>query len=1092
MFRLKPLLILIAVAMLLLVAPAGGTAFASAPGSPVLQATPPPEEEQPVAPAPLPVEEPTATPTDTPTVEPPTATPTQEPPTATPTEIPPTPTEVPTEVPTATPTEVPPTPTEVPTEAPTEAPVDVPTETPTPAATLEPAVSPTPSATPLPTEEPAGEAEIIIDSPVPDEVTSNVEVVVMGLGSALPENNVVVQALDRNNRLLDQVAATVNAPLGGTGNWSATLHPNVDPGTLGQIVAFANSPDTGQIIAQATVLVTFGQVGPTPTPTATPNASPTPTPTPSGPARPAIRIDIPVDGEITSNVEVVVVGTGTALPENNVVVQALDSQGRVLDQKATTVNAPLGGTGEWRVTLRPNAGPGMAGRITAFSRSPADNHVMAQDTVYVTFGQAQNRPMIHITVPNNGAVLRSDRTIRVEGTAQNLFENNVVVQVIAADGRKLAERPTTAGQNGRWAIDLNVAVVNTPATIYAYSPSPVDGSAMAYDTVNVLLTRPAPPPPANAFVTILSPANNTTVNARGFIVYGVAGNLQQNNVVVRVRDSRDQTLRQTVTTVAPDGSWSAYFDLLITDGTRGNIYAFSTSPNNSNVVAQNEVQVTFASTCTPRTNWPVYTVKAGDTLFGIAQATGSTVAELTYANCLPNPNIIVTGQKLYVPRLPQPQPIVVPPAVEINSPAVGDELTLTAPVQVTGRAAGVAEGSVMVRVLDNLGNVLDEVRAEVTQPTDSNGTWLWAVDLNVTPAAEGRWGTVFAYAPAPTDGVVQAADGVNVRLGPSGRPQYVTISDPLPYAQVATDGGVKVAGLGGALFENNVVVQALDDVGNVLVTVPTTMQTEDVGGEGEWSVTLPLNYTGRGKLMAFSTSPEDGSTIAEFVVEVYFGNPANLGSYVLITFPLPGTIVRGNAPAYAVAGYVGGGDVTTVQVLVTDANGRILLGLPATVDPKTGFWSLSLTGPLPISTDRRVTLQAFATNAQTGQLVGADTVSITLRQPEVTGTVSYLQRIALPPDAMMSVRVQNLSIMDAPPSVTTLGEVTISTGGSQVPIPFAVPFDPGAVDERNEYGIYARITDAAGNLLFLNTQPVKVLTQGNPSTGVEVIVEMVP
>ena len=92
----------------------------------------------------------------------------------------------------------------------------------------------------------------------------------------------------------------------------------------------------------------------------------------------------------------------------------------------------------------------------------------------------------------------------------------------------------------------------------------------------------------------------------------------------------------------------------------------------------------------------------------------------------------------------------------------------------------------------------------------------------------------------------------------------------------------------------------------------------------------------------------------------------------------------------------------------------------------------------------------------------------------------------------MTVRVQNLSLMDAPASVTTLGERTISTGGSQVPIPFAVPYDPAAVDERVEYGVYARIEDGAGNLLFLNTQPVKVLTQGNPSTDVEVIVEMIP
>ncbi|MBZ0307962.1 MAG: LysM peptidoglycan-binding domain-containing protein, partial [Anaerolineae bacterium] len=56
--------------------------------------------------------------------------------------------------------------------------------------------------------------------------------------------------------------------------------------------------------------------------------------------------------------------------------------------------------------------------------------------------------------------------------------------------------------------------------------------------------------------------------------------------------------------------------------------------------------------CTPRTDWVFYTIKAGDTLGVIAQNVGSTITDLTRANCLPNPDSIVVGQQLRVPKLP--------------------------------------------------------------------------------------------------------------------------------------------------------------------------------------------------------------------------------------------------------------------------------------------------------------------------------------------------------------------------------------------------------------------------------------------------------
>ena len=61
--------------------------------------------------------------------------------------------------------------------------------------------------------------------------------------------------------------------------------------------------------------------------------------------------------------------------------------------------------------------------------------------------------------------------------------------------------------------------------------------------------------------------------------------------------------------------------------------------------------------CTPRGDWTIiYSVVAGDTLGSIAARTNSTTGELAAGNCLANPNNIVVGQQLRVPRVPSAPP----------------------------------------------------------------------------------------------------------------------------------------------------------------------------------------------------------------------------------------------------------------------------------------------------------------------------------------------------------------------------------------------------------------------------------------------------
>ena len=104
----------------------------------------------------------------------------------------------------------------------------------------------------------------------------------------------------------------------------------------------------------------------------------------------------------------------------------------------------------------------------------------------------------------------------------------------------------------------------------------------------------------------------------------------------------------------------------------------------------------------------------------------------------------------------------------------------------------------------------------------------------------------------------------------------------------------------------------------------------------------------------------------------------------------------------------------------------------------------------------------------------------------MTGTVTYRERIALPDDAVVSVRIQDVSRMGAAAQV--MGEQVIHTNGGQVPIAYTVPYDPETIDERFSYSMSVRIEDGAGKLLFISDTSVPVITRDNPTKDVEIVV----
>ena len=106
----------------------------------------------------------------------------------------------------------------------------------------------------------------------------------------------------------------------------------------------------------------------------------------------------------------------------------------------------------------------------------------------------------------------------------------------------------------------------------------------------------------------------------------------------------------------------------------------------------------------------------------------------------------------------------------------------------------------------------------------------------------------------------------------------------------------------------------------------------------------------------------------------------------------------------------------------------------------------------------------------------------------MTGTVTYLQRIALPPGSVINIELQDISIADAPAKI--LASQTITTAGENVPIPFELTYDPTKIDPRFRYSVRATIL-IDGKLRWTSTQVNSVLTNDAPLSNIEVIVEPV-
>lgn len=170
----------------------------------------------------------------------------------------------------------------------------------------------------------------------------------------------------------------------------------------------------------------------------------------------------------------------------------------------------------------------------------------------------------------------------------------------------------------------------------------------------------------------------------------------------------------------------------------------------------------------------VHVVVRGENLLVISRKYNVRVRDIAWANDISNTNLIYTGQKLVIPPVKgNTQPTSAPtPAATPTAPVVQEAIVITKPVlndnvksplTVTGWGAGF-ENTLAVSILDEAGKIIGQgtvmVNAEFGQYGPFSGTITYTIPITA------QVGKVQVYSVSARDGSIDHLNSVMVKLGP--------------------------------------------------------------------------------------------------------------------------------------------------------------------------------------------------------------------------------------------------------------------------------------------------------------------------------------
>jgi putative lipoprotein len=107
----------------------------------------------------------------------------------------------------------------------------------------------------------------------------------------------------------------------------------------------------------------------------------------------------------------------------------------------------------------------------------------------------------------------------------------------------------------------------------------------------------------------------------------------------------------------------------------------------------------------------------------------------------------------------------------------------------------------------------------------------------------------------------------------------------------------------------------------------------------------------------------------------------------------------------------------------------------------------------------------------------------------ITGVIAHTHPMTLPVGYVVTIQIEDTTKADAP--AKKIAEQVIKSQGVELPMPFEVIYDPGKINANHTYSMRVKVEDNAGKMLYANNTSVLVITHGNPTQNVVVIVVLV-
>jgi hypothetical protein len=213
-------------------------------------------------------------------------------------------------------------------------------------------------------------------------------------------------------------------------------------------------------------------------------------------------------------------------------------------------------------------------------------------------------------------------------------------------------------------------------------------------------------------------------------------------------------------------------------------------------------------------------------------------------------------------------------AILISQPGPGSRI-VNSPLRVEGVADPTFEQNLVIRLL--LADGTELVMTPTTIQTELGNRGPFTVDVPFTVSGEQQ-AFVQVYATSARDGGITHLASVGLTLADSGEeqivpvdphPERIQISQPALGATIS-GGTVTVTGVALASFEQTLVVELLDEAGQVLTLEPVIVNAPDLGQPGPFSIELAYEVAASmpGRVVVRDPSPAFGGDVHLASVEV--------------------------------------------------------------------------------------------------------------------------------------------------------------------------------------------------------------------------------